>query len=938
MRHRLPLALALLLVPGACTDRLPLEPPQVGAEHHLASSATAVGLASSASASSDLATMTRADAGAAAVFLPPLGPGGASAAKPDVTLLSALRVRVCRLGAGSACDAMVAELRSGNAPDGLTRNGDSYMVHWRAGAAGAYRVLVDVHGLSVGAIDLLVGGKGGLQPKQAIVIRFSVEDHPLLRARVLAAGGASALSVAASLVAGYGATDVQVADILQQCGYASGAVVSALRATFDATSLRAAELLVALGFTNDPERTLALLVGAGWPLQESVTSVLRFFPMGAGAVAGLLQQSGYPVQSIANVLRITFEGGAAEVGAILRVLGYPAGVVAVALKAEFERAAEELAADLVAAGFPVTGIADALLDAFALDGPGLLSAVLGGGVPDDLAASSVAAALGLDVGATAALLREAGWTADRTAVALGRGPADTARALREGGYSAAAALAALQSTLGTSMGDAARHVRDAGYDLIHVVQALQEGGGHSAASLAAVLQAIGVGAAQAAAALLEIQTPVAQLVGILSGAGFGDGPIVSALSTVVPGLSPEGIAELLRLGGWDAARTLDAMGVQLADVATRLLKAGGYPIESAVLQLLHRYALSPELALRQLMSAAYALDKVAGALSHIYQISPGALASLLRESGVDPASAAQALLTGLEADAGAVAQALLSGGFSLESVVRAVDVAANGTGSLAYAVHLMGQLGANAPAMFSVLLGAYGAPAVEAARAIAATPLLSLGALTQAMMAFMPIREVIGVAGSIGVSYNAVAGILMNELGVEVGLVAEALRQAVPTMSLIEVASIIDGHLRDPVVIATQVIQAFGLTPANGDVLAGVLHQLGYSPVVAAGVLRTYAELGADPTYVAAWLQQGQYGAQGALEGVRAAFSALPNSMLAAILQSTLGVADPTEAARILTTIGLSVAEVEQLLADVWGAVTSEIDRVLCAVFGICTT
>ncbi|HTD87919.1 MAG TPA: Vps62-related protein, partial [Candidatus Binatia bacterium] len=215
----------------------------------------------------------------------------------DETLLRFISLSVCALEPGGACT-NVAVL---NAPD-LHLDNNFYGVDWNAPAnlAGKdLRFRVSVSGLDVGAFDESDFSPGTLP------IKFRIDDHPRLRARVLHEQGFSAKDVAAVLAGEFALDATETSRILFWDNYDATGVTIALRDLFHLSAEAAAGILKSMG--RNAGEVVAALRGA--------------YALTPQNTAQLLQTLGYPCLEIAVALASSYQLTFADVLPIMRAVG-----------------------------------------------------------------------------------------------------------------------------------------------------------------------------------------------------------------------------------------------------------------------------------------------------------------------------------------------------------------------------------------------------------------------------------------------------------------------------------------------------------------------------------------------------------------------------------------------------------------------------------------
>jgi predicted transcriptional regulator len=269
----------------------------------------------------------------------------------DQTLTDFLTVTVCEVGSGGGCT-IVAEFTSqknqGGGLDYIKLQNYHYHVNWDASKDDAdkeFEIHFAVASLEVGYITHTPS------TGRTVPIKFRIDNHPRIRARVLHEMGYTATEVAEVLRDEFGLGAKETAHILADEGYGVVEIAEAVRDVFGLDAQATAQILKDLGFSA-----------------VQVARALRdVFALDAQATAQILKDVGFSAVQVARALKNVFALDAQAAAQILKDLGFSVIEVARALKNVFALDAQAAAQILKDVGFSVLEIGRALRDVFALD-------------------------------------------------------------------------------------------------------------------------------------------------------------------------------------------------------------------------------------------------------------------------------------------------------------------------------------------------------------------------------------------------------------------------------------------------------------------------------------------------------------------------------------------------------------------------------------------
>jgi len=295
---------------------------------------------------------------------PPLGSERREKGSLDSSLIDSVVVSVCRVRDSSACEP-IAEFTGGRAKGGhgsIRLQGQQYHVNWKVPkerSSRSYEVQFSVAGLELGSVPY--EARGG----RTLPVKFSIADHPVIRARVLYEQGQSASQVADRLLDEFSLGALASAQILSGQGFDAAGTATALRDVFG---------------IGDPLELSQILARSGYPAVSLAEALRDVLGLGVLDVAAILQQLGYPRMEIAEILQEAFDLEAVTLAQLLEQLGFPIVEIAAALRDSFGLDALGVATVLRDLGADVLEVGKALRDVFelaALDAFDLLRNQLG---------------------------------------------------------------------------------------------------------------------------------------------------------------------------------------------------------------------------------------------------------------------------------------------------------------------------------------------------------------------------------------------------------------------------------------------------------------------------------------------------------------------------------------------------------------------------------
>ena len=188
--------------------------------------------------------------------LPPVGDDHGNKKALDRTLTDFLKVQMCERTSGEVCT-IVGESTStsGFRSSRLRLLGKRYHTIWRlpfdrSNPKGQKEKEFQIHfivaGLEVGFINYQTN-----RVKVFVPIQFRIDNHPVIRARVLHEQGFTAAQVAEVLIEEFSLRAQETAQILKDVGYSSVGVGLALRDVFLKDAREAAQIIKDIGYSED---------------------------------------------------------------------------------------------------------------------------------------------------------------------------------------------------------------------------------------------------------------------------------------------------------------------------------------------------------------------------------------------------------------------------------------------------------------------------------------------------------------------------------------------------------------------------------------------------------------------------------------------------------------------------------------------------------------
>lgn len=289
------------------------------------------------------------DARSALHVLPPIGNATPYQRDFDRTLTPFVEVSPCEVTARGCIPAHVfsADHAVGIGQDIRLAN-NFYHVNWpilRTVISKTIRIHFFVAGMKIGTYETRV------KLTRVLPIKFQIEDHPRIRARVLHHTNATADQVATAIRDEFELAAAETAAILRDETYGVLEIAGALAMAYSASAHEAAQLLSYVGFDA----------------AEVATALLDFFGLGVEQTAQILADVGFDASDTALALTSVFGVNPQETARVLRDLGFAAVEVALALEYAFALDVQEAAEALSDAGFPVAEVTSALALAFGLD-------------------------------------------------------------------------------------------------------------------------------------------------------------------------------------------------------------------------------------------------------------------------------------------------------------------------------------------------------------------------------------------------------------------------------------------------------------------------------------------------------------------------------------------------------------------------------------------
>ncbi len=164
----------------------------------------------------------------------------------DPTLLDFLTVSVCAVNAQDECTIVNEFTAAGKPPQSIRLQEEFYHVNWKPSQSllgRQFEIRFDVAGLQVGFVTY------NPTSPETLPIKFRINNHPVIRARVLHEQGIQATQVAHVLADEFGLGATETTLILSNEGYGVVAIANALLEVFAAADRDAAGILKAAGFS-----------------------------------------------------------------------------------------------------------------------------------------------------------------------------------------------------------------------------------------------------------------------------------------------------------------------------------------------------------------------------------------------------------------------------------------------------------------------------------------------------------------------------------------------------------------------------------------------------------------------------------------------------------------------------------------------------------------
>jgi hypothetical protein len=244
--------------------------------------------------------------------LPPVGNDSGNVSTLDKTLKEFLKISVCEVTRQGTCTSFTTfTSRSGTATSNRIRFlKDRYQVDWKLPFSRSYprnqygrkfelRFTVADLGLGSATYEVRI-------LRAVLQIKFRIDNHPVIRARVLHRQGYTATEIAEVLRAEFSLSGQETAQILRDEGYGVLEIAQALRDAYFASAQEAAQILKNIGYSS---------VEVGLALRD-------VFAKDAQAAAQILKDIGYSVTEVGLALRDVFARSAREAAQIIKDIGY----------------------------------------------------------------------------------------------------------------------------------------------------------------------------------------------------------------------------------------------------------------------------------------------------------------------------------------------------------------------------------------------------------------------------------------------------------------------------------------------------------------------------------------------------------------------------------------------------------------------------------------
>jgi hypothetical protein len=244
--------------------------------------------------------------------MPSVGNDSGNVKALDKTLTKFLKISVCEVTSQGTCMSVITfTSRSGSGTSNRIRLlKNRYQVNWKLPFSRSYprnqygrkfEIRFTVADLGLGSATYEV------RVLRAILqIKFRIDNHPVIRARVLHRKGYTATKIAEVLRAEFGLSGQESAQILRDEGFGVLEIAQALRDAYFTTAQEAAQILKNIGYSS---------VEVGLALRA-------VFAQDAQAAAQILKDIGYSVTEVGLALRDVFGRNAREAAQIIKDIGY----------------------------------------------------------------------------------------------------------------------------------------------------------------------------------------------------------------------------------------------------------------------------------------------------------------------------------------------------------------------------------------------------------------------------------------------------------------------------------------------------------------------------------------------------------------------------------------------------------------------------------------
>jgi hypothetical protein len=221
-------------------------------------------------------------------LLPPLASASGDVSDFDQTLTDYLTVSVCQKVNKGSCE-IIEEFSSmtGKGMKSIKLQDVQYHVNWVPGRSHVnkeYEIIFAVAELEVGSFHYVA------RTARAVPIKFRIDNHPWIRARVLHVMGYTATEIAAALVNEFNACCTVIAKILYNEEFAAVEIGEALRDVFSMTAQEVANCMW----------------GAEIPSTVTGEVLKSVFMLDAQDSATILRLAGYDAAAVWDALKIVF--------------------------------------------------------------------------------------------------------------------------------------------------------------------------------------------------------------------------------------------------------------------------------------------------------------------------------------------------------------------------------------------------------------------------------------------------------------------------------------------------------------------------------------------------------------------------------------------------------------------------------------------------------